>query len=66
MSLAVDITHTLLEFLLMLVENYDIERKDVIVKGVSSAFVRFFVWFTLNNILSKFAAPARDFEVHAG
>lgn len=34
----VEITHTLLEFLLMLVENYDIERKDVIVKGVSSAF----------------------------
>lgn len=35
----VDITHTLLEFLLILVENYDIERKDVIIKGVSSAFV---------------------------
>ncbi|KAL3534563.1 hypothetical protein ACH5RR_003024 [Cinchona calisaya] len=35
----VDVTHTLLEFLLILVENYDIERKDLIVKGVSSAFV---------------------------
>lgn len=34
----VDITHTLLEFLLLLVDNYDIERKDLIVRGVASAF----------------------------
>lgn len=34
----VDMTHTLLEFLLLLVDNFDIERKDIIVKGVASAF----------------------------
>lgn len=34
----VDMTHTLLEFLLLLVDNYDIERKDIIVRGVASAF----------------------------
>ncbi|XP_027192827.1 uncharacterized protein [Cicer arietinum] len=34
----VDMTNTLLEFLLLLVDNYDMERKDIIVKGVSSAF----------------------------
>ncbi|KAK7404288.1 hypothetical protein VNO78_05061 [Psophocarpus tetragonolobus] len=34
----VEITHALLEFLLHLVDNYDVERKTIIVKGVSSAF----------------------------
>ncbi|TKY51724.1 Integrator complex subunit 3 [Spatholobus suberectus] len=34
----IDITRSLLEFLLHLVDNYDVERKDVIVKGVASAF----------------------------
>ncbi|KAJ7942844.1 integrator complex subunit 3-like [Quillaja saponaria] len=34
----VDMTHSLLEFLLLLVENYDVEHNDVIVQGVSSAF----------------------------
>lgn len=34
----VDITHALLEFLLHLVDSYDVERKSVMVKGVSSAF----------------------------
>ncbi|KAG2383909.1 uncharacterized protein HKW66_Vig0256590 [Vigna angularis] len=34
----VDITHALLEFLLHLVDSYDVERKSVLVKGVSSAF----------------------------
>ncbi|GAB2218417.1 hypothetical protein Droror1_Dr00001640 [Drosera rotundifolia] len=33
-----DITHNLLEFLLSLVENYDVERIGMIIKGVSSAF----------------------------
>ncbi|KAK2975632.1 hypothetical protein RJ640_021077 [Escallonia rubra] len=32
-----DVTQTLLEFLLLLVENYDVERKDLVVHGVSSA-----------------------------
>jgi integrator complex subunit 3 len=31
-------TNTLLEFLLLLVENYDIEHKDIIVKGISLVF----------------------------
>ncbi|KAK1572406.1 hypothetical protein Q3G72_032270 [Acer saccharum] len=31
-------THTLLDFLLLLVENYDLDRSDIIVKGVASAF----------------------------
>ncbi|MCH96521.1 integrator complex subunit 3, partial [Trifolium medium] len=31
-------TNTLLEFLLFLLDNYDMEHKDIIVKGVSSAF----------------------------
>ncbi|KAJ1404733.1 Integrator complex subunit 3 [Sesbania bispinosa] len=35
----VDITNTLLEFLLRLLDNYDVEHKGVIVKGVSSAFM---------------------------
>ncbi|KAL9233576.1 hypothetical protein vseg_008556 [Gypsophila vaccaria] len=33
----VDITNSLLEFLLLLVENYDMDRKNVVLKGVSSA-----------------------------
>ncbi|KAK4343246.1 hypothetical protein RND71_036340 [Anisodus tanguticus] len=32
-----EVTHTLLEFLLIVVDNYDIERKDIIIKGVSRA-----------------------------
>ncbi|KAI5669528.1 hypothetical protein M9H77_19381 [Catharanthus roseus] len=35
----IDVTHSLLEFLFILVENYDIERKDIILKGVSTAFI---------------------------
>ncbi|KAL5766348.1 hypothetical protein ACOSP7_016965 [Xanthoceras sorbifolium] len=31
-------THTLLDFLLLLVENYDVDRSDIIMKGVASAF----------------------------
>jgi len=34
----VEMTNTLLEFLLLLVDNYDMEHKDMIVKGVSLAF----------------------------
>ncbi|XP_058753619.1 uncharacterized protein LOC131626798 isoform X1 [Vicia villosa] len=34
----VDMTNTLLEFLLLLVDNYDMEHKDIVVKSVSSAF----------------------------
>lgn len=34
----IDMTHTLLEFLLLLVDNYDLEHKNIIIKGVSSAF----------------------------
>lgn len=33
----IDVTHTLLDFLFLLVDNYDIERKDAILKGVSTA-----------------------------
>lgn len=33
-----DMVHTLLEFLFLLVDNYDVERKDKIALGVSSAF----------------------------
>ena len=34
----IDMTHTLLEFLFLLVDNYDVQHIDVIVKGASSAF----------------------------
>ncbi|KAJ9177109.1 hypothetical protein P3X46_012360 [Hevea brasiliensis] len=34
----IDMTHSLLEFLLLLVENYDVHRTHVIVRGLSSAF----------------------------
>ncbi|OVA13736.1 Integrator complex subunit 3 [Macleaya cordata] len=34
----IDMTHTLLEFLLLLVDNYDVVRKDLIIQGVSTAF----------------------------
>ncbi|KAA8544571.1 hypothetical protein F0562_022570 [Nyssa sinensis] len=34
----IDMTHTLLEFLFLLVDSYDIERNGVIIQGVSSAF----------------------------
>ncbi|KAK2359087.1 integrator complex subunit [Trifolium repens] len=34
----VEMTNTLLEFLLRLLDNYDMEHKDIIVKGVVSAF----------------------------
>lgn len=34
----IDLTHTLLEFLFLLVDNYDVERKDLIAKGVFSSF----------------------------
>ncbi|XP_008800646.2 integrator complex subunit 3 [Phoenix dactylifera] len=33
----VDLTHTLLEFLFLLVDNYDVSRKEAIVHGVSAA-----------------------------
>nr|XP_023905400.1 integrator complex subunit 3 homolog [Quercus suber]POF19709.1 integrator complex subunit 3 like [Quercus suber] len=34
----IDMIHTLLEFLFLLVDNYDVQHIDIIVKGVSSAF----------------------------
>ncbi|TYK27714.1 integrator complex subunit 3-like protein [Cucumis melo var. makuwa] len=34
----IDMVHTLLEFLFLLVDNYDVQRKDKIALGVSSAF----------------------------
>ncbi|XVE59883.1 hypothetical protein DITRI_Ditri05aG0083000 [Diplodiscus trichospermus] len=34
----IDFTHSLLEFLLFLVDNYDLDHKNIIVGGVSSAF----------------------------
>lgn len=34
----VDMTHTLLEFLLLLLDNYDLDRKRIIYQGISSAF----------------------------
>ncbi|XVF47226.1 hypothetical protein PTKIN_Ptkin03bG0092600 [Pterospermum kingtungense] len=34
----IDFTHSLLEFLLLLVENYDLDLKNIITRGVSSAF----------------------------
>ncbi|KAI6685460.1 hypothetical protein NL676_031373 [Syzygium grande] len=34
----IELTHTLLEFLFLLVDNYDVERKDMISSGVSSSF----------------------------
>lgn len=34
----VDFTHSLLEFLLLLVDNYDLDHKNIITRGVSSAF----------------------------
>ncbi|XP_027366606.1 integrator complex subunit 3 [Abrus precatorius] len=40
----VDITHALLGFLLLLLDNYDVEHKGLIVKGVRSAF-----WFLVSK-----------------
>ncbi|KAF5190179.1 Integrator complex subunit [Thalictrum thalictroides] len=34
----IDMTQNILEFLFQLVENYDMQRKEVLVKGVSTAF----------------------------
>ncbi|XP_051114954.1 uncharacterized protein LOC127240359 isoform X2 [Andrographis paniculata] len=34
----IDITHTLLEFLFMLLDNYDVERKAIVSRGISTAF----------------------------
>ncbi|KAG8372492.1 hypothetical protein BUALT_Bualt12G0071700 [Buddleja alternifolia] len=34
----VDVTHSLLEFLFILLDNYDIERKEILLRGVSTAF----------------------------
>ncbi|KAK6247637.1 hypothetical protein QUC31_019202 [Theobroma cacao] len=34
----IDFTHSLLEFLLLLVDNYDLDHKDILIRGVSSAF----------------------------
>ncbi|XWS71266.1 hypothetical protein CRYUN_Cryun03dG0123600 [Craigia yunnanensis] len=34
----IDFTHSLLEFLLLLMDNYDLDHKNLIVGGVSSAF----------------------------
>jgi len=51
----VDITHTLLEFLFLLVDNYDVQRKEMIVKGVSTSFgmlVRKGVVHSLEPIIS--------------
>ncbi|XP_062007677.1 uncharacterized protein LOC133724826 isoform X1 [Rosa rugosa] len=33
----IDVTHTLLEFLFLLVDSYDVEHKDIIIRGVSSS-----------------------------
>lgn len=38
MSRYIDMTHNLLEFLFLLVDNYDVERKHLLVKGVSLSF----------------------------
>lgn len=38
LSRYIDMTHTLLEFLFLLVDNYDVERIDLVFKGVSSSF----------------------------
>ncbi|XP_010273207.1 PREDICTED: uncharacterized protein LOC104608818 [Nelumbo nucifera] len=51
----VDMTHTLLEFLFLLVDNYDVARKDVIVRGVSIAFgtlIRKGVVHSLDTLIS--------------
>ncbi|XXG47099.1 hypothetical protein AAC387_Pa02g1797 [Persea americana] len=34
----IDMTHTLLEFLFLLVDNYDINRKNILVQGVLASF----------------------------
>ncbi|PKU84356.1 integrator complex subunit 3 [Dendrobium catenatum] len=34
----IDITHTLLEFLFLLVDNYDVQRRELVFKGVSNSF----------------------------
>ncbi|KAK8952204.1 hypothetical protein KSP39_PZI003713 [Platanthera zijinensis] len=38
MNQYVDITRTLLEFLFLLVDNYDVQRRELILKGVSASF----------------------------
>ncbi|XP_042985165.1 integrator complex subunit 3 homolog isoform X1 [Carya illinoinensis] len=34
----IDMTHSLLEFLFLVLDNYDLQHNDIIVRGVSSAF----------------------------
>ncbi|KAM1000380.1 hypothetical protein ACFX2A_007136 [Malus domestica] len=34
----IDVTHTILEFLFLLMDNYDVEHYDILAKGVSSSF----------------------------
>ncbi|CAH9104237.1 unnamed protein product [Cuscuta epithymum] len=51
-----DITNTLLEFLLILIDNYDVERKDVIIKGVLSA---------IHALISKGVIKSLDVLTHS-
>ncbi|XP_057787811.1 uncharacterized protein LOC131005036 [Salvia miltiorrhiza] len=34
----IDITNSLLEFLFLLLDNYDLERKEIVLRGISTAF----------------------------
>ncbi|KAH6835954.1 embryo defective 2739 [Perilla frutescens var. hirtella] len=34
----IDLTNSLLEFLLILLDNYDLERKEIVLRGISTAF----------------------------
>ncbi|KAK8641253.1 hypothetical protein V6N13_010670 [Hibiscus sabdariffa] len=51
----INFTHSLLEFLLLLVDNYDLDRKNVIVGGVSSAF---------NALVQKGVVHSLDVLIH--
>ncbi|XP_022730960.1 integrator complex subunit 3 homolog [Durio zibethinus] len=51
----IDFTHSLLEFLLLLVDNYDLDHKNIIVRGVSSAF---------NTLVLKGVVHSLDVLIH--
>ncbi|OMO62013.1 Integrator complex subunit 3 [Corchorus olitorius] len=51
----IDLTHSLLEFLLLLVDNYDVNHKNIIVGGVSSAF---------NTLVQKGVVQSLDVLTH--
>lgn len=55
MNQYIDITRTLLEFLFLLADNYDVQRRDLVLKGVSASFcslVKRGVVYSLDSLAS--------------